>query len=517
MLAPSPRSRIVHAVLLSLVVALAAPAAAQPEDRGHLELLIVLDGLRPDYVTEDLMPNLMSLAKRGVVFEDHHAVYPTVTRVNAASISTGAYPRTHGLLGNSVYFPEVERGKSLSTSSAENLMKIAEATGGELLTAPSLGEILETGGKKILVISSGSAGAALLLNPKFKGGGIIQTDFVRPAQLGARVREVLGPAPPDAYPALQRNARVLDAFFKIGLAEINPDVVIMWLTDPDHTAHRYGIGSPEANEALRSVDGEIGRLIEGLEQRRLLRETNIFITSDHGFSTHAGGGNLEQLLIDEGFKAGPGSDDVVIAGGAIHVKDAQRDTIRSMARVLQRTPWIGAVFVKQSRLTHPEGFVRGALSITSIYGNHERAGQLLVTPAWTDAVNEHGYAGATTQTGVAGHGTTSPYDIHNTLIAYGPDVKRKLKNPVPSGNVDLAPTLLYLNGIEPPETMDGRVLHEALKGGPKPKNVKVFRRVSRAVPAEIDGRRLELEISESSVDGTDYIDFTRTRRSASSP
>jgi hypothetical protein len=42
-------------------------------------LLIVIDGLRPDYVTADVMPNLTALGKRGVVFNRHHSVYPTVT------------------------------------------------------------------------------------------------------------------------------------------------------------------------------------------------------------------------------------------------------------------------------------------------------------------------------------------------------------------------------------------------------------------------------------------------------
>ena len=78
-------------------------------------LLIVLDGLRPDYVTPELMPNLHALGERGVVFGNHHAVFPTVTRVNAASISTGAYPETHGLLGNSEYFPAVDESQFLDT------------------------------------------------------------------------------------------------------------------------------------------------------------------------------------------------------------------------------------------------------------------------------------------------------------------------------------------------------------------------------------------------------------------
>ena len=88
-------------------------------------LLIVLDGLRPDYVTPELMPNLHALGQRGVVMTRHHAVYPTVTRVNASSISTGAYPAVHGLMGNSIFFPDVDPGRFLDTGDRANLLRVS--------------------------------------------------------------------------------------------------------------------------------------------------------------------------------------------------------------------------------------------------------------------------------------------------------------------------------------------------------------------------------------------------------
>jgi arylsulfatase A-like enzyme len=56
----------------------------------------------------------------------------------------------------------------------------------------------------------------------------------------------------------------------------------------------------------------------------------------------------------------------------------------------------------------------------------------------------------------------SRFDMNNTLVAHGPDFKRGLINDMPSGNVDVAPTILWLLGVKAPSTMDGRVLHEAL-------------------------------------------------------
>lgn len=59
------------------------------------------------------------------------------------------------------------------------------------------------------------------------------------------------------------------------------------------------------------------------------------------------------------------------------------------------------------------------------------------------------------------HGSFSPRDVHNTLIAFGPDFKKSYQDQLPSGNVDLAPTIAYLLGFNMPRT-DGRILGEAL-------------------------------------------------------
>lgn len=64
------------------------------------------------------------------------------------------------------------------------------------------------------------------------------------------------------------------------------------------------------------------------------------------------------------------------------------------------------------------------------------------------------------------HGSFSPRDVHNTLVAVGPDFRRGFLDRLPTGNVDVAPTAAYLLGISMPQAQ-GRVIHEALlKGSP---------------------------------------------------
>ena len=485
--------------------------SAAQEIGNSFSLLIVLDGLRPDYVTPDLMPNLCALGARGVVCEAHHSVFPTVTRVNSASIATGSYPATHGLMGNSVFFPEISATKGLSTGDATNLIKIEEATGGSLLTTPSLGEVLERAGKKLLATSSGSTGSAFLLNHKVAGCGIVNTEFVRPEPVEAQVIKVLGPIPPDASPNRERNRRAVDAYLRIGLEELRPDVTIIWLSDPDHTAHGAGIGAPRTLESIRLVDAEIGRIIETLEMKGLKDAVNIFVASDHGFSTHTGGANPVGLLVKNGLKADYQSDDVVLVDGAVYVKNQEQGKIRLIVELLQRTDWVGAIFTKASGPNQPEGTVTGTLSFDTIHWDHDRAADILVTANWSNDKNQYGYPGTTTLPGVAGHGTSSPYDIHAVLIAAGPDIKAGEKSSVPTGNVDLAPTLCHLQGIDPPDTMDGRILHELLRDGPAPSSVHVGQLTYRVQTKWIDGS-YQLELSGSTVDGRRYVNHTKVER-----
>src|SRR5436189_81061 len=162
-----------------------------------------------------------------------------------------------------------------------------------------------------------------------------------------------------------------------------------------------------------------------------------------------------------------GSKDIVVAEGAIYLRSG-RDPVRVAAIVaaLQKRSEVGAIFTRPrlrsdgdgrasaqqtSRQTNggAEGVVPGTLSFDTARWNHARAGDILVSANWTSEKNSAGVAGTTADGGVAGHGSSSPYDIHNTLIAAGPDFREHAASDVPTANVDLAPTLLRLLGLKP--------------------------------------------------------------------
>jgi predicted AlkP superfamily pyrophosphatase or phosphodiesterase len=451
--------RLKTALLLALA---ASTACSQPPPRRHL--LIVVDGLRPDYVTPDVMPALTALARRGVVFNRHHAVYPTVTRVNASSISTGSYPEAHGLMGNSVFFPKVNATRFLDTSDRANLLDIAKAEG-RLLTAPTLGELLQAAGRRMLVVSSGSTGSAFLNNHTVSGGAILHYRYVLPESLAEEIK-LLGPAPGEDAPPGSLDRFAVDAFLKIGLPRIDPSVTVMWLSDLDSTAHEKGIGDPATVDILRHVDGEIRRIEDGLKAVNLFDQYDIWVTSDHGFSTHTGGVDLGPILKPFTGSLPDGSPRIVSNGGAIYVRDGDQSTVSAIVAALQRTPGVGAIFTRANARQLLDGGVPGTLSFDAVRWDHDRSAQILFSPDWTDAENAHGMRGMVSSGGVAGHGSASPWDVHNTLIAAGPDLKQGVAIEVPSANVDFAPTFLTLFGLPVPATMHGRPLAEALRGRP---------------------------------------------------
>src|SRR4051812_31612099 len=302
----------VGAILVGLVsIAAQAPARAQ--------LLLVVDGLRPDYVTQEIMPRLTGLGRRGVVFTAHHSVFPTVTRVNASSMSTGTYPEAHGLMGNTVYSEKTFPTRGLNTAQADELQSMERAEG-QLLTATTLGAILRQAGRKFAVFSAGSSGSAMLLNHPVYDGAVINPEFIDPPSLEPQVLAAVGVGPKETEPNIARNVWAVNAYLSLGLGSLKADVAAIWFGDPDATAHQTGVGSEMTVVALKAVDAEIGRIEDTLRARGLLETTNIIVASDHGFSTHTGTLRLGPAVA--GFsKASPdGGRDIVVAEGAVNIR-----------------------------------------------------------------------------------------------------------------------------------------------------------------------------------------------------
>lgn len=499
-------------VLLALLAAVpdSARGSADADSRGHLNLVLVVDGLRPDYVTVDLMPNLHALGERGVFGESHSASFPSVTRVNSATISSGSYPVHHGIMHNTMFVRGLS-DKPFSTAPAGELRKLEAHSDGRLLGAPTLGGLLDDRGMELFVTGSGGSGTSLLQNPRAGSRMTIwsASGFFLPRATRAVAIAALGKVPEDDA---QRTIWAADACLYRLSGDKPPDAVLMWIHEVDGAGHRYGVGAPQTLRAVANVDSQIGRIVEALD-RRLHDRVNIFVTSDHGFSTNGGGFSVSKVLRQAGFD----DKDIRVVREMVFLEHDGAGLLERVVESLQRDPHVGNVYTRAASPGSSQGAVPGTLSTAAIQWDHARAADVFATPAWSDDANEYGFPGTSSRSGSspASHGSDSPYDLRIPLIAAGPDIKRGVRSRVPTGNVDLAPTVLYLLGIEPPSDMDGRVLRELLRDGPSPDAITVDESTYRAQVVLEDGFRYESRLHVARVGSTVYLRDAVTDRGPS--
>lgn len=459
--------------------------------RAKLTLVLVLDGMRPDLFNETDTPNLYRLRQTGVSFANGHSVFPTVTRVNSPSIATGMYPEHAGIIGNSIFIPELDPKGDLNTGDWRVLTKLDQVSNGRLLFVKSLAERLHAQGKTLAAVSSGSSGSAYLLNHRAQEGvGVFVNGYLEdgegrvafPDAVDSAITERFGAPPAKSAPdggsaAVDWTERVLREYV---LPELKPAVVLNWFTEPDGVHHEFGAGSPEGTAAIANDDRNVGLILDKLRDLGLERETNIIVVSDHGFGWNTQAVDLEGSLIEAGLKAAADSEDVVIASSghaaAIHVKGHEPARIEQIVQHLQAQPFTGVLFTRPAAEGGgPEGSVPGTFSTELVHlDNAERGADVIITFEWSSDKNPFGTPGTDTELGAetgalngnaSGHGSMSPWNVRNTWFAWGADFKDSIVDRVPASNVDIAPTILALNGIAASE-LDGRVLVEALEGGP---------------------------------------------------
>src|SRR5437016_4641356 len=83
------------------------PLQAASQGTAEHVVVVVWDGMRPDFIRPQYTPNLSKLADSGVFFQNHHPVYVSSTEVNGTAIATGCYPEHTGIIANIDYRPEI--------------------------------------------------------------------------------------------------------------------------------------------------------------------------------------------------------------------------------------------------------------------------------------------------------------------------------------------------------------------------------------------------------------------------
>jgi len=206
-------------------------------------ILLSIDGFAFDYLDTYKPPNILALAKSGIIAE-LLPVYPSKTFPNHLSIITGAYPINHGISNNSFYNPTL--GKKYTKGAGRN--------NAAWLTADPFWFVANEQGLKTAV-------------------------YFWPES------EILGKTPTYNIP-----------FNKVDSNDIRFEQIVKWLALPeeqrpqfiasyfstvDSAGHDFGPKSQQVVNAIADIDALLGKFMVELEKYNDLA-INIIIVSDHG-------------------------------------------------------------------------------------------------------------------------------------------------------------------------------------------------------------------------------------------
>jgi len=245
--------KAIWAVTLLPIVAWAAPkpVISTPTSAKPILILVSIDGYRADYLDRGHSPVLAELADDGVHATGLRPVYPSVTYPNHYTIVTGLYPDKHGVVNNTMHDPV------LGDFSPPN--RTANTDGRWWAQAEPLWVTAQKQGR--------------LTASVFWPGTQAEIGGVRPSYWKL------------FDSAVQPDARVDQVLEWLDLpSPERPTFISLYLEQADVAGHSYGPDSLQVDEALVTIDTALGRLVEGLRQRKLYDTTNLVIVSDHGMS-----------------------------------------------------------------------------------------------------------------------------------------------------------------------------------------------------------------------------------------
>ncbi len=473
--------------------------------------MIGADGLRPDQIDPNIMPNLTKLAETGVRFTDHHAAYPSHTRVNSSTFSTGRTPGQHGIVANTMIVPNATEDHIIDTGNYQHLDALGASDPGGTQLVESLSDVLVKNGFRLAVAGTGSSGSNVLWTYKDRGRIVNPNSAYGIADL-YDLRDKLGVIPEKSIPGTALNRYATSAVTDIYLRDPEAKVITLWLAEPDSSLHYTGIGSPETIEAMISVDACIGLILDAMNRLGIRDQFDILFLSDHGHSTVRAHRTLREYLSDAKTELNGHLPALTTASDFIYTQpgtpEPTAEQLAPLVEWLQAQSWTDVViggFEGTDQLP-------GVFPLKALWNGHtnHRRPLLAVSPVWSNDRNEFGVPGTvsslTTQSALkSSHGSLSPYDMHATFIANGPSFKEGVVSNVPTGATDIMPTILSLLNLQIPTGIDGRIVNEALASPADTlETVETFG--LEAATAGPQSRKLLLH----KVDSTTYVHGTAT-------
>jgi len=304
-------------------------------------LVVSIDGMRPDYVTQadrhplDI-PFLRAMMKEGAYAQDVTGVNPTVTYPSHTTLLTGVSPAEHGIYNNTPFDPTGRNRDGWYWYAVD----IRVPTLFDAVTAAH-----RTTANVEWPVTVGAKGIGFNI-PEYRRARApddlkLLASLSRPDGYLEELERRLGPYTYNGNEGVADD-EVRARFARQIIEEQNPYFMTIHLIALDHESHAHGPFSPQANAALERIDAMVASLAKAARAKD--PATVVAVVSDHGFATITHFLNWSIPFAQAGLitKAHPEAAQVSMwnaagANSAVMLKDPKDAAVRTrVAAVLEK-------------------------------------------------------------------------------------------------------------------------------------------------------------------------------------
>lgn len=369
-------------------------------------LLISADGFRYDYAKKYHAENILRLSASGAQAESMIPSYPSVTFPNHYTLVTGLYPSHHGLVNNSFY--DSAKGDSYAMS---DKVKVADDSW--------------YGGTPLWVLAEQQQ---MLSASMFWVGSEAAIKNTRPTYYYNYNEKI----------DISKRIEAVKSWLLLP-EETRPHLICFYLSEPDHSGHKYGPESPQTTAAVKMVDSVVNELYRAVSSTGL--PVNFIFVSDHGMTT------VDTLALPLPAAIDPDKFIIPTIGTMVVLHAKNKSDIQPVYEQLKKDEKNYKVYLRGNMPAH--------LHYGATDDRYNRIGDIILLPEWPKVFSAK-------KPGIGYHGFDPSVvkDMHASFYVWGPAFKSGSK--IPSfENVNVYPLVARILGLSVTEKTDGRI--EVLK------------------------------------------------------
>jgi predicted AlkP superfamily pyrophosphatase or phosphodiesterase len=266
-----------------LAVFVSAPGILGQQKAEPLLVIISIDGLRPDYVTEAdahqaKVPNLRGFMKDGTYADGVTGVTPTVTYPSHTTLVTGVWPAKHGIWANTMFDP-LQKNYQGWYWYAEDIR------------VPTLWEAADKAGRSTASVqwpvTVGATNITWNIPEVWRAGTPEDAKLVHALSSRGLLEEAAKDVGPyrGGIDASIEGDEVRGKYAAWILERKHPGLLTLHLTALDHVEHETGPFSEESVATLEKLDAVIGQ-VRAAAERVAPGHAVVAVVSDHGFAKY---------------------------------------------------------------------------------------------------------------------------------------------------------------------------------------------------------------------------------------